>query len=1408
MHLGGGGYLLNPLEGDGKLLNSHVVPLEHLAGAACLVLLGEPGAGKTQALADERIRDEARIGAVDGSYLRLDLRDVTSPQDLRAALNEHPTWARKTGPLCLVLDSLDETPFGAERLSASILEALDTYREDLQLRIVCRTAEWPEILEQGLVARWPTAGIYEIAPLRRIDVETAATAHGLDPVRVLAVFADREAEPFALRPVTLRFLLRLLEGGRPLPRSKQELYEKLCRSLCEEPSGSRSRADVSPDERLALAERIAASLLYGGKSAVFIDPDRGDVPQSDMPLYDLVGDRERVEGDMFVAATEPALRDALGTGLFNSRGRGRLGFAHHSFGEYLAARYVARRGFTPVQIRALIVHAGLARVVPSLHGVGAWLASANEEIFRFVLERDAHVLLGADASLFDRSRKRWLTEKVIDRYRQREHVDRDPFQRPAFQKLAFDGLRKVLTPVIRDRRESARTREVAIEIARAGKVVALAPLFLSIVRDQTEDLGIRTEAAYAVVDLAGANERLAMKPFATEVDPSDIHDDLKGTALRALWPAHLTTAVVLSVLTPTRAPFRTGAYAMFVHFELPAKASDEDMLVLLGWTQTQGSRSDLAEPMRGLVDEIFRQAWKRLGRPGFVEGYARAAAVRIRHHDLPIVERRLDDDPWNADAAKRRSVLHALLPVVEPTDDGHLRFREMLRDDDFGWLLTLLDESLEPRARLFLVGCLASCAAIHSFDVINALSAASVSHVDLNEALQPALGAVPIDGPKANEGRATLARLRAILAERNPRAPPAPVAARVSQHLDAFEAGNIGAYWAIDFELGIDEQGVDHLTILKSDITGLPGWAALDNAMRRRLLDAAASYLRAGKCSPESWVGMDHEWNPALAGYRALRLLRNEDLATFEQLPPEVWAEWAPIVGGFPGLDAAQVREHGLYKRAYAQAPERVVDAVVGICRRDQRQTGHICAQRRVEPFWDERVAGALAALVVDGSLQPDAMGDLLDTLVEHGTESAVAFALKQIQLPVPRNRSKRRRMLHACASLVRHRNGEGWSRVLQVLKSNPAFGREIVMEVAHGALHRDIPVTATLAPKDCVTFLLWLDAELVNIKNPDRMHPAQIGPHEQVANLRRSALQELAHRGTRDSLEALRAAEKTFRGRADFRWAVLEAEHRTLAQTWCPVPPRDLRALAQDASNRLVSDADDLLEVVRASLERLEARLHGESRAVQFLWDRQHGGAYMPVDENAFSDFVREHLQSDLVGRGIVLNREVQLRPSVAPGTGQRTDIHIDAVAKDGSRSTFETLTMVIEVKGAWNSELFTAMKSQLRDRYLSGTQASRGIYLAGWFASALWTKRDSRRARVPREGIEVIAARLREQARVESDGGVRIEAVVLDATLPDADSAKRAPNKRRPPAIRPSPARTPARGHGPAKRRRKSRR
>lgn len=357
-----------------------------------------------------------------------------------------------------------------------------------------------------------------------------------------------------------------------------------------------------------------------------------------------------------------------------------------------------------------------------------------------------------------------------------------------------------------------------------------------------------------------------------------------------------------------------------------------------------------------------------------------------------------------------------------------------------------------------------------------------------------------------------------------------------------------------------------------------------------------------------------------------------------------------------------------------------------------------------------------------------------------------------------------------SAASVMRHALAEGWTSIYDVLTSNPAFGREVVGEAAgYASIHSDC-ITSGLGEEDSAKFLVWLETEFPQFKDPELLQTRAVGVRDQVAELRTAVVRDPTTRGTIAALRVLRETEQANAGTSYLRWAVLEAEHHTLSRTWTPIVPSELRALARDASRRLVRDEDALLEVVVESLRRLSTQLQGQLRTAQFLWDRQMAGTFMPVDENALSDFVRLHLETDVARSGIVLNREVQLRPSVGPATGERTDIHVDALSRDPARRSYDRLTIVVETKGAWNAGLFSAMKTQLKDRYPSGTGVRRGVYLVGWFASAMWTDADRRCVAIPSAGMADSTHRLVAQATELSTGGTRIESVMLDATFPGA--------------------------------------
>jgi hypothetical protein len=99
-----------------------------------------------------------------------------------------------------------------------------------------------------------------------------------------------------------------------------------------------------------------------------------------------------------------------------------------------------------------------------------------------------------------------------------------------------------------------------------------------------------------------------------------------------------------------------------------------------------------------------------------------------------------------------------------------------------------------------------------------------------------------------------------------------------------------------------------------------------------------------------------------------------------------------------------------------------------------------------------------------------------------------------------------------------------------------------------------------------------------------------------------------------------------------------------------------------------------------------------------------------------------------------------------------------------------FDRVTVVIEVKGCWNNKLLTAMREQLRDRYLAEGGCRHGLYVVGWFPVEQWDADDYRRGGARRQlpaTFDEVRSHFLAQAAELSDGARRVRAVVLDCSL-----------------------------------------
>jgi predicted NACHT family NTPase len=322
--------LADPEGEHGDLLNPHLKTFDQLQPVPCVVLLGEPGVGKTWSLSSDV---DAYIQKHPGLVtLRLDLRSFGSEDRLYRALFESEAWRQWVSgdyDIHLFLDSLDECLLRIETVAALLADELPKYSlARLKLRIACRTASWPPLLEEALKNGYGEENFAatELVPLRRSDVAQAATLSGIDATAFLKRVDDLGIASLAIKPVTLKMLLDTFKRARNLPGNVLDLYEQGCLILCEEQNESRRAAgrvgSFTPKDRLAVASRLAAATQFGNRFAIWTGTEAAGAPKEDVAISELLGGTEPAPYPLDV--TSDAVFETLGTGLFSSRGQERL----------------------------------------------------------------------------------------------------------------------------------------------------------------------------------------------------------------------------------------------------------------------------------------------------------------------------------------------------------------------------------------------------------------------------------------------------------------------------------------------------------------------------------------------------------------------------------------------------------------------------------------------------------------------------------------------------------------------------------------------------------------------------------------------------------------------------------------------------------------------------------------------------------------------------------------------------------------------------------------------------------------------------------------------------------------------------------------------------------------------------
>ena len=1135
------------------------VLFDEIRHVPCLILLGEPGMGKSRFVE----REEQRLS----SYLK-NSADESILQKLDGSGSLDEVWRRlfgtdkyrnwKTGVhrLALFVDSVDQAGISAEHVVTAIAnEFADADVSRLQLRLVCRDHDWSQTLADMLGHVWrgydDTVGnvrVYQLAPLGLEDIRLAAAANrsGIkDPEQFLKEIKDADALPLATVPITLEMLLK--ETGY-LTSSRVELYEHGLKRLLR---GSEATSDLTYSElerRFEIASRIAATMMLSRKHSTKVELD--DVPDtsSALAVSDLVSEVANENDEGLIRAT-------LDTALFH--GTSERTWAHQSFAEYLAAHCLSDKRITVEEILAKTL-APDEKFASDLRDTLRWLIEMRTDVLGEVVKRQPMLVLTTDLShLNDKEFKKLFTAilSLEDPY----VYSHETWNLRNFR-AGHTSAKSVMLPYLADTSLSVYLRRFVLDLVKCLDIREMDDVLVRLALDKQEDQVLRHLAARRLADIGSADAKLRLKPYIFgRVD--DPEDDLKGYALKALWPDHLTADELFNALTSPKRENYWGSYKSFlVSGSILNKLRAVDLPIALKWVAAQPCQHEAPFSLRDLPGKIMRKAWNNIDAPGVMEAFAQTAVTRMSKFDGLFNEppysyphnQALDEieQDFMEKVNKRRELALKCLQYVTEIDTRPFElihcWPPLVAADDLDWLLGLLDSEADEVLRdqlAQLVAGLFSDLGVHGDTIseryrnIDKVYEASEKHPELNECTKRFFY-VKLDDPRAVSDREHHRTRKEIEENRKRQLAEVRPMAQLRYALDRVEAGDVLHLQSVIYALSHCPDGrSDSWNNYKPDLTDFPLWNSCDKETQESIVKAALSFVVdldvIAPDSDENWYETSSVSSIELSGYLAIFLLRKANPSALDEVSANWWKRWSKVVVWYPNtLSLNDVRgdyhrktralQKDILQTLYQYAPSATLDNFIDLIVAEDKRSSIIGQTLdKLECLWNPASETMLLGLLQASSLSPKGQRSLLDFLQTKDSADALRVAEARIASGYS-NQNEKDLVVEFSASLMIGQSDFDLPLVWQLFQNDDDIGRAIVETVAKEDWHAEKFVSKLNAP-ELVDLFIWVEERYPTSEDPQVDGVHAVTPREQIGNWRNSIISELQKKDSWEALHGIR---------------------------------------------------------------------------------------------------------------------------------------------------------------------------------------------------------------------------------------------------------------------------------------------
>ncbi len=497
-----------------------IVSLDDCGEARVVVLLGEPGLGKSTEFEEAARRQGSEVIPL-GTFLNRSLR-------------------RWEGQNTLWLDGLDEQR--ARARGQPVLEQIVGRLDELgcpKVRLSCRTLDWhggSDMSELRDIAGGEPIHVLNLLPLDREDIAALLRSKDIEPDAFIHGAQDHGLESMLPNPLTLDLLITVHRDGSGWPESRAALYQQACDVLLREENETHLRviAEGPADPTIAqAADEIAALFLLSNTETLALNHLAADtaVPAlTSLPGYDPT---------MALAAR----RRVFSPGDAPERVKPR----HRTILEYMAARHLARRvrdGLPVGRVLALICgHDG--GTLSDLRGVYGWLCTLLPEKVAQLTARDSvGAVTYGDAARWTVDGREAVLRHLFLLARRDPWFRSDWSSRP-WAPFAIPELAGTLGEMLES--DATHLTVTALDaLESGGRVAALDDRVERLALDDRQR-GLTFRAAEALAhQWADDADRLITLLRTVERSPSSPdRDDVLAVLLKALVPAHLPPTEVV-----------------------------------------------------------------------------------------------------------------------------------------------------------------------------------------------------------------------------------------------------------------------------------------------------------------------------------------------------------------------------------------------------------------------------------------------------------------------------------------------------------------------------------------------------------------------------------------------------------------------------------------------------------------------------------------------------------------------------------------------------------------------------------------------------------------------------------------------------------------------------------------------